>query len=108
MNREAILLVTRQGAVRFDVHVSVRARRTAMAGVRGGALVVRLAAPPVDGAANAELVATLAGVLSVPARDVRVVRGAASRHKVVEVSGMAVDDVRARLDRQLAGVLGTS
>lgn len=49
------------------------------------ALDVAVAAPPVDGAANAEIVAFLAGVLGVPRRAVRVVRGEASRHKVLAV-----------------------
>ncbi len=96
------LTVTREGAVRFEVHARPRARESRVAGVREGALVVQLAAPPVDGAANAELLETIAGALSVPRRTVALVRGDTSRAKLVEVVGLAVDEVRARLGRHLS------
>jgi hypothetical protein len=70
-------------------------------GVRESALVVQLAAPPVDGAANAELVEALAAALSVPRRDVVLVRGESARTKLVEVRGLPVDEVRARLARAM-------
>jgi len=73
------------GVVRFDVRVQPRASRTAVGGAHGGALRVRLSAPPVDGAANAALVDALADALGVPRRAVRIVAGATSRGKVVEV-----------------------
>jgi hypothetical protein len=93
------LVVTKEGAVRFEVHAKPRARSSRVAGTREGALVVQLAAPPVDGEANAELVATLAKALEIPRRDVVLVRGESSRTKVVEVCGMDVEEVRARLER---------
>ena len=65
--------------------------------MREGAIEVRIAAAPVDGAANDELVATLASALGVPRRDVYLVRGASSRSKRVEVRGLGIDEVRARL-----------
>jgi uncharacterized protein YggU (UPF0235/DUF167 family) len=65
--------------------------------VRDGALVVHLAAPPVDGAANTELVSTLAGALCVAMRHIALVRGETSRVKVVEVRGLAATEVRSRL-----------
>jgi uncharacterized protein len=91
------LTSTSAGAVRFEVTVRPRARRSAVSGVRAGALVVSVAAPPVDGAANTELLATIAARLSIPARDVVLVRGAGSRKKVVEVRGLTAETVRARL-----------
>lgn len=75
------------GGVRFAVHVQPRAARTEVAGVHGGALKVRLQAPPVDGAANEALVDYLAEQLGVPGRGVRIVAGASSRAKTVEVDG---------------------
>ena len=92
------LVVTKEGAVRFEVHAKPRARSSRVAGVREGALVVPLAAPPVDGAANAELVATLAKALEIPRRDVVLVRGEGSRTKLVEVRGIGADEVRGRLE----------
>jgi uncharacterized protein (TIGR00251 family) len=102
MAAEALrLVVTREGAVRVEVRAKPRARASRVAGVREGALVVELAAPPVDGAANAELVQALAEALAIPRRDVVLVRGDASRAKLVEVRGLAADDVRARLGRAI-------
>jgi uncharacterized protein YggU (UPF0235/DUF167 family) len=66
-------------------------------GVREGALEVALRSPPVDGAANDELVETLAEVLDVPRRAVTVLRGASSRGKSVAVAGLSPEEVRARL-----------
>jgi hypothetical protein len=95
------LVVTREGAVRFEVLAKPRARTSRVAGVREEALVVQLAAPPVDGAANAELIETLAAALSVPRRDVTLVRGEAARTKLVEVRALGADEVRARLELAL-------
>jgi uncharacterized protein (TIGR00251 family) len=70
------------------VRVQPRASRTEVAGTQQGALKVRLQAPPVDGAANEALVEFLADSLGVPHRLVRIVSGASSRTKVVEVMGV--------------------
>ena len=67
-----------------------RAGATKIAGTRGGRLVVRLAAAPVDGAANDALMAFLAEILKVPARHVQLKAGAQSRNKLVTISGMTV------------------
>ena len=90
-------------AVRFAVRVQPRASRSAIEGVHGGALKVRLHAPPVDGAANDALVALLADALDVPRRAVRIVAGASSRAKIVEVDGVDVTRVT-----RLAGDSGSA
>ena len=82
------ITTTRTGALRFDVRVQPRASRTGISGVHDSALRVRLQVPPVDGAANTALVALIAESLGVPRRDVRIVAGAASRTKVLEVVGV--------------------
>jgi uncharacterized protein (TIGR00251 family) len=79
-------------SARLTLHVQPRARRTEVAGLHGAAIRVRLAAPPVDGAANDELVRFLAERLGVPRRAVRLVAGAGARRKVVEVDGIAPDE----------------
>jgi uncharacterized protein (TIGR00251 family) len=84
-------------STRLVIHVQPRARRTEVAGRHGDALKVRLAAPPVDGAANAELVRFLAEALGVPRRAVRVVAGQTARRKVVEVEGVAPGVLQAKL-----------
>jgi uncharacterized protein (TIGR00251 family) len=72
----------------LEVRVTPRAGRSAIAGVRDGVLLVRLAAAPVDGAANAELIETIARALGVPKRDVTIVSGERSRQKRVRIAGM--------------------
>ena len=81
--------------VRVSVHVQPRASRSEIIGQRGAALKVRLQAPPVDGAANEALVDLLADSLGVSRRSVRVVAGATSRTKTVEVDGTTEHAVRA-------------
>ena len=81
--------------VRFKVHVQPRASRTEIVGVHGAALKVRLHSPPVDGAANEELVTFLAKTLGVSKRAVRIVSGQSSRGKTVEVEGVSPASVDA-------------
>jgi uncharacterized protein (TIGR00251 family) len=81
--------------VRVSVHVQPRASRSEIIGQHGAALKVRLQAPPVDGAANEALVQLLSDSLGVSRRSVRVVAGAASRTKTVEVVGTTEAAVRA-------------
>ncbi|HUF70638.1 MAG TPA: DUF167 domain-containing protein [Longimicrobiales bacterium] len=69
------------------IRVQPRASRTEIAGEHGGALKIRLAAPPVDGSANRELVRFLAKAVGVPTSAVTVVSGESSRNKVVEIEG---------------------
>lgn len=90
----ALALTRRTSGVRFSVHVQPRASRNEVTGVHNGALRVRLQAPPVDGAANAALVELLAGSLGVPRRSVRVIAGETARLKIVDVDGIAPDDVQ--------------
>ena len=74
-----------------------RAPRTRVDGERGGAILVRLAAAPVDGAANEALVAFLAETLDLPRRSVTIVGGETSRDKRVQIVGLEETAVRARL-----------
>ena len=85
------------GGVRIRLHVQPRASRTEAAGLHGGALKVRLAAPPVDGVANEALVRWIAEQLGVARADVALTAGAGSRAKTVEVSGTDPASVRRRL-----------
>ena len=85
------------GGVRLAVVVTPRASRTELAGVAGGRLRVRVAAPPVDGAANEELVRFLAQHLGLARSAVALAAGAAGRRKTVLVTGMTPDEVARRL-----------
>jgi uncharacterized protein (TIGR00251 family) len=83
--------------VTLRVRVQPRASRDALSGEREGALVVRLTAPPVEGAANEALARLLGKALGVAPSAVRVVRGATGRNKVVSVSGLDLAIARERL-----------
>ncbi len=83
--------------VRLDVVVQPRSSRSEVAGLLGGALKVRVNAPPAEGKANEECVRILARFLHVPKSAVHVVTGASARKKVVEVSGIGAAELAERL-----------
>ena len=85
--------------IEFDVRVIPRAKRTAFGGVRDGALVVRLAAPPVDGAANETLLLFLSKILAIPRRTIRIVSGERSRRKRIAIAGVTAESLKMLLDR---------
>ena len=79
----------RDGALVFTVRVVPRASRSSVMGEHDGALRVRVAAPPVDGAANEELVRVLARALDLPPCDVEITSGHTSKVKQVRAKGAA-------------------
>ena len=81
------------GGVLIDVRVIPRATKSGVAGARDNALLVRLNAPPVEGAANAELIEVLARALGVPKRAISLVSGERSRQKRVRVTGVTAEQV---------------
>jgi len=83
--------------VTLKVRVQPRASQDALGGVRAGALVVRLSAPPVDGRANEALARFLGRVLDVPPSAITLLRGATGRDKVVRIAGTDAATVRTRL-----------
>ena len=83
--------------VQIDVRVIPRAKKNACGGMRSGALLVRLAAPPVDGAANDALLSFLSELLDIPRRAVRIVSGERGRRKRVAIDGLTADDIQKRL-----------
>ncbi len=89
----AIRIEQRSDSVRLSVRVQPRASRSEVVGEHDGALKVRLAAPPVEGEANRELVRFLGKLLGVAPSRVSVVAGATAKSKVVEIEGVAVQDV---------------
>jgi uncharacterized protein len=97
-----VALTPAEGAIAFAVRVVPRAGRTAVAGVRGDALLVRLAAAPVEGAANDALIAFLATVFDLPRRDIAIVSGHKSRDKRVALAGLSESEITSRLEALLA------
>ena len=85
------------GGVVLEVLVQPRASRTRAVGEHDGRLKVQLAAPPVDGEANAALIAFLAAALGVRRADVAILRGETGRRKTVRVAGASAASARAAL-----------
>jgi uncharacterized protein (TIGR00251 family) len=90
------------GAVVLRVHVSPGAGRSAVTGRHGDAVKVRVAAPPVDGRANAALVEFLAGEFGLKAADVTLVSGATARAKRFRLGGLDPDAAEAAVERLLS------
>jgi len=81
----------------LSVRLQPRARRDEVVGERGGVVVIRVTAPPVDGKANEALCRLIAKAAGVPPSRVSVVRGHTARDKVVRVEGVALAALRAGL-----------
>jgi hypothetical protein len=82
---------------RVSLYIQPGAAKTQIAGMHDGLIKVRVAAPPVDGAANQALVEFVAKRLDIPKSRVRVVSGLTSRRKVLEIDGVSLDAVAASL-----------
>jgi uncharacterized protein len=85
------------GACELAVLVQPRASRTRVVGEHDGRLKIALAAPPVDGAANAALIEFLSDELEVRKADVTLLDGETSRRKRLAVRGVAPDEVMTKL-----------
>lgn len=96
-----IKLTTKADGVTFPVRVQPRASRSGVAGELDGALKIRLAAPPVEGAANEELIRFLAKLFDAPRANISLVSGSTSRNKVVKVSGISPNDAERKLNEEL-------
>lgn len=90
----SIEIAEKNGAVIFTVRVVPRASRSEIVGPLEGALKVRIASPPVDGAANDELVRLFAKLLSVPKSDVQIVSGNSSKTKTIRITGATAEQLR--------------
>ena len=84
-------------SVRLSVRIVPRASRDVVVGMRGGALLVRVTAAPVDGAANEALARVLAHRLHLAKGAVRIVTGRTSKLKVVEIAGLDEPELQRRL-----------
>ncbi|MBA2379642.1 MAG: DUF167 domain-containing protein [Blastocatellia bacterium] len=93
----AIDVKATDGAITFLVKVVPRASRTEVAGEIDGALRVRVASPPVDGAANAELIKFLAKRLELPRSSIAIVAGETSKNKRIRIEGLTEAELLARL-----------
>ena len=85
------------GAIVLALHVQPGAKRTEAAGTHGDSLKIRLAAPPVDGKANAALLEFLARKVGAGRTALTLISGQTSRTKRVRVDGVVADALRALL-----------
>jgi uncharacterized protein (TIGR00251 family) len=97
-----IKLTVTGDAISFAVRVQPRASKSGVVGQLGGALKIRLAAPPVDGEANEELIRLLAKLFDAPRQRIAIISGQSSKNKIVRVSGISVEEV----ERVFAEALG--
>lgn len=86
------------GRITLTLHIQPGAKKTEFAGLHGGALKIRLAAPPVDGKANEALIRFVADTLALPKSAVCLKSGQTARRKVLEVTGA--------LSERVAGLAG--
>jgi uncharacterized protein len=97
-----VRLSSSRNGVTFSVKVVPRASCSQVEGWHGDALKVRLQAPPVEGKANAALIALLADVLAIGKGQVDIISGETGRHKLVRVQGLSADQVKMRLESQIS------
>jgi uncharacterized protein (TIGR00251 family) len=88
----------RGNALRIRVRVKPRASKSRILSTREGALEIALAAPPVDGAANSELIRTLAAALGCAKSALEIVSGPTSRSKLVAIVGFTQAELVAKLN----------
>ena len=89
----------RDEAIFFSVRVVPRASKSEVVGEIEGSLKIRLCSPPVDGAANAELIKLLARMLVVSSAQVEIVSGQTSKTKRIRITGVTTDELKERLSR---------
>jgi uncharacterized protein (TIGR00251 family) len=91
----------RQGAA-ITVKVQPRARKTEVAGLLAdGTIKIRVAAVPVDGAANQALIEFLAQALGLPKSQIDIIAGESSEHKLISLTGISPEKVDAIFQRML-------
>ena len=94
-----IQFIEKDGALIFFVKVVPRASKGEIVGELDGALKVRIASPPIDGAANAELLKTLAKFFGVPKSAVEIVKGETSKTKQIKITGVNKSDFNRLIER---------
>lgn len=92
-----IEIVEKNGNLGFHIRISPRAKRSELQGEHDGALKLRIAAPPIEGRANAECKRFVGELLGVPASGVDISRGASSKTKLVLVRGLTREELQRRL-----------
>lgn len=98
-----INLTAKDNGVSFSIRVQPRASRSEIAGELEGTLKIRLAAPPVDGEANEELIRLLSKLFKVTRAQIVIRSGQTSRNKLIVIDGVSVDEAEQVLQPMLGG-----
>lgn len=85
----------------LEVYVAPRAKLSKVVGLHGGYPKIALAAPPIDGRANEELVTFLRGLFGIPRAHIELLRGDTSKKKTVLLRSVTLEQVRAELEKTL-------
>lgn len=83
-----------KGGVRLHLFIQPKASKNEFVGVHDKELKIKITAPPIDGRANEGLIEFMSEIFGVPKRDVQLIRGESSRHKVIEIPGLTPEKVR--------------
>lgn len=83
--------------MKLKLFIQPNAKKNELIGLHNGALKVKIASPPVDGKANAELVEFLSEILGIPKRQIEILKGETGRNKSVEITGLSEAEVHAKL-----------
>lgn len=102
MTEQGIVVENHAAGCTFWVWVKPRAARSGVAGVREGALVLRVDAPPAEGEANRKAVRLLSKILQVPQRNIELASGHGSRRKRIIVHGLDAATVAGRLQAAMS------
>jgi len=87
----------------LEIHLQPGAKSNEIIGFRDGVLWVKVAAPPERGRANGALIELMAKSLSVPKSDLALIRGFASRQKVIAINGLTIEALKEKLTRNVPG-----
>jgi uncharacterized protein (TIGR00251 family) len=87
--------------ITLTCHVTPRAKRNQIKGVREGVLAVSLIAPPLEGRANRELIRLMASALNIPPSGISLLTGEHSRNKVLFIQGVSKDEAISHLKRHI-------
>lgn len=83
--------------MKLKLLIQPNAKKNELIGLHNGALKVKIAAQPIDGKANAELIEFLAETLGIPKRQIELLKGETGRNKSVEIHGLTEAEVHAKL-----------
>jgi uncharacterized protein len=98
------LTIKGDGSLLLCIYVQPRASRTGLCGIHGDSLKVAIAAPPVDGKANREIITYLSTLLKIPKKEITIISGAQSRKKKCRISSLTESEVRKRIALVLGGL----